>query len=129
MQVTKSGGEEAFESADSKFVYWTNLNVPGIWRVPVEGGEETQVIQQSTESLWALFDRGICFFDVSNSAGPVLKLYSFATHQAALLRQFSKDTRVDTESTTLSVSPDGRWILYTQYDHAGSDLMLVENFQ
>ena len=129
VQVTRSGGEEAFESPDGKFVYWAKLGVPGIWRVPVEGGEETQVMQQSTESLWALFDRGICFFDVSNSAGPVLKLYSFATHQAALLRQFSKDTRVDTESTTLSVSPDGRWILYTQYDHAGSDLMLVENFQ
>jgi hypothetical protein len=29
----------------------------------------------------------------------------------------------------LSLSPDERWILYTQADQAGSDLMLVENFQ
>lgn len=129
VQVTKSSGEEAFESADGKFVYWAKLGAPGIWRVPVEGGEETQVIQQSTESLWALFDRGICFFDVSNSAGPALKLYSFATHQVTLLREFAKDTSIDELSTVLSVSPDDRWIIYTQLDQAGSDLVLVENFQ
>nr|MBA2647064.1 hypothetical protein [Pyrinomonadaceae bacterium] len=29
----------------------------------------------------------------------------------------------------LSVSPDERWVLYTQYDRKGSDIMLVENFR
>jgi hypothetical protein len=30
----------------------------------------------------------------------------------------------------LTVSPDGRWLLYSQVDGApGSDLMLVENFR
>jgi Tol biopolymer transport system component len=132
VQVSKNGGREAFESADGKFVYWARENDAGIWRIPVEGGEETQVINRGRIGLWALTDQGLCFFDLSNPTGPALKLYSFATQKATLLRQFSKDTRIETSSvpdTALSVSPDGRWILYTQRDQSGSDLMLVENFR
>jgi len=29
----------------------------------------------------------------------------------------------------LSVSPDRRWVLYTQVSQGGTDLMLVENFR
>ena len=127
VQVTKGGGEEAFESADGKFVYWVKPDVPGVWRVQVEGGHETQLHDVPMESLWALTGEGICFFDRGNSAGPVLKFFSFSG-RATILRQFPKETRLDGSSTALSVSPDGRWILYTQLDLSGSDVMLVENF-
>jgi hypothetical protein len=30
--------------------------------------------------------------------------------------------------SNLAISPDGRWILYTQLDQGGNDIMLVENF-
>lgn len=103
--------------------------MPGIWKVPVGGGEETRVLDRSGVGGWALYNNGICFFDLNTAAGPVLEVYSFATQKTTLLRQFSKDTKIDSPSTALSVSPDGRWILHTQLDQAGSDLMLVENFQ
>jgi Tol biopolymer transport system component len=46
------------------------------------------------------------------------------------LYEFPRGTNLDNSSNTaISVSPDGRWILYTQIDRAGSYLVLVENFR
>jgi hypothetical protein len=130
VQVTKTkGGDEAFESLDGKFVYYAKLDAPGLWKVPVAGGEETRVFDRGGQGVWVLMVQGICFYDVSGSAGAALKFYNFATGRTTLLRQFPKDTIVDASSTALSVSPDGRWILYTQLDQVGSNLMLVENFE
>ena len=130
VQVTRDkGAREAFESLDGKFVYFAKLNAPGIWKIPVEGGADTRVIEQGQMGLWSLARLGICFFDLTHPAGPTLKLYDFATRQVRLLRQFSKETLILANDTAISVSEGGRWILYTQIDQAGSDLMLVENFR
>ena len=29
----------------------------------------------------------------------------------------------------VAVSPDGRWLLFSEFDQAGSELMLVEGFR
>jgi hypothetical protein len=95
----------------------------------VEGGEESLALDASTESLWALTGPGICYFDLKNPTEPAVKFYSFAAGKTTLLKQFPRGTRIDLFSTALTVSPDGQWILYPQFDQAGSDLMLVENFR
>ncbi len=131
VQETKTkGAREAFESLDGRFVYYANLDAPGIWKVPVGGGEETRVLDRGGQDIWALTGQGICFFDLHGSTGAAaLKFHNFATGKVTLLREFSKDTPVDPSGTALTVSPDGRWILYTQLDQSGSNLMLVENYQ
>ena len=130
VQVTKTnGGEEAFESLDGKFVYYAKLDAPGVWKVPVAGGKETRVLDRGGQNGWALTGQGICFFDFSGSSGITLKSYNFGTGKVALLREFSKGSQVERASTALTVSPDGRWILYTQLDQSSSDLMLVENYR
>jgi DNA-binding winged helix-turn-helix (wHTH) protein/dipeptidyl aminopeptidase/acylaminoacyl peptidase len=129
VQVSKSGGEEAFESADGKYVYWAKRDVTGIWRISVEGGEESRALDASTEGLWALTSQGICFFELKAPADLSLKFYSFATGKTTPLRQFPRGTKIDALSTALTVSPDGQWILYPQFDQAGSDLMLVDDFR
>lgn len=131
MQATGTrGGEEAFESVDGKFVYYAKLQELGIWRAAAEGGEETRVIDQGGLGLWALTGQGICFFDMSSSAGSAIRFYDLLTRRVKVIHLFSKQTRMDnTTNTAITVSPDGRWILYTQLDQAGTNLMLVENFR
>jgi 2-succinyl-5-enolpyruvyl-6-hydroxy-3-cyclohexene-1-carboxylate synthase len=118
----------AFES-EEKFVYFAKPAEPGIWRVPAMGGEETQVLDQVPALGWALSGKGICFFDVTSPVGPVIKFYELATRKQRAIHQFPKDTIIHLGESALSVSPDGRWILYTKVDQAGSDLMLVDNFR
>jgi hypothetical protein len=96
VQITKSkGSREAFESYDSKFVFFAKLLTSGIFKMPVEGGEETQVLQQGGLSLWALTDQGICFFDLSNPSGAILKFHNLASGKTTLLRQFPRETQIE----------------------------------
>jgi Tol biopolymer transport system component len=129
VQVTHKEGAEAFESFDGNFVYYAKRGASGIWRVPVGGGEEIQVLDHGSESLWALTEQGIYFGEMNSPVVPVLKFYRFATRKVETFKEFSKDTKFDSNSTAFSVSPDGQWIVYTQLDQASSDLMLMENYR
>jgi Tol biopolymer transport system component len=129
LQLTHKGGREGFESFDGNFVYYAKLGSAGIWKVPVRGGEETLVLDHGRQGLWALSREGIYFTDLDSPVQPVLKFYPFATRQVRIVKEFLKDTKLDLNSTVFSVSPDGRWILYSQLDQAGCDLMLMENYR
>ncbi|HEY7330058.1 MAG TPA: protein kinase [Gemmataceae bacterium] len=124
-QVTKRGGRDARESADGKFIYYAKLfAAPGIWRVPAEGGEETNVLDQGHMGQWTLTNQGI--FLAEGSVGTNIKLYALADRRLTTIKKFPRDAHV---VDCPVVSPDGRWILYTQSDRAGPDLMLVENYR
>jgi Tol biopolymer transport system component len=132
-QVTKGGGSVAHESMDGKFLYYTKgRNVAGIWRVPVEGGEETLVLNTHKAgywSAWTVVEQGIYFLTAEQLARPAIEFFSFTTGRATEVAALAKPFRPYPNPEGLSVSPDGRWILYTQEDRADMDIMLVENFR
>jgi Tol biopolymer transport system component len=72
-------------------------------------------------SLWALSPDGIYF--VPAEAPRALRYYDFASKQIRPIFELDNDFY-----SSLSVSPDGRWILYTQEDVNG-DIMLVDHFR
>ena len=94
--------------------------------MPVEGGQETKVLDSVNPfTLWTVGSKGIYFFSAADDKGRNgLCLYEFATGMTRKLLTVERRVLYG-----LTVSPDGRRILYTQVDEAGSDLMLVENFR
>src|SRR5207245_1827381 len=106
------GAYEAFESRDGKFIYYSKSPPStGIWRVASEGGEETAVLDKGATAVWALTRDGICFFDWKGLASPVLKFQRFLSDHSTVLYEFPSGTKVDALSTSISVSPDGQWVL------------------
>ncbi|HZE72536.1 MAG TPA: protein kinase [Pyrinomonadaceae bacterium] len=135
VQVTKQGGFLAFESVDGKFVYYTKdfrdggQFSPGIWRTPVEGGEETLVLDSFNAENWgdwALVEDGIYFIDSDAKGDWTLRFFDFAKRSATQIAALGQDIFTN----GLAVSPDRRQILYTRVDLTGGvDIMLVENFR
>jgi hypothetical protein len=129
MQVTKQGGFFALESPDRQFVYYAkhfDAN-PALWRVPVDGGEEAPVhdlLKPANWGQWAVVDEGVYFVSATEPSSPVIEFFDFATSQVRSIATLEKPTIAG-----LAVSPDGRWILYTQIDRRENDIMLVENFR
>jgi dipeptidyl aminopeptidase/acylaminoacyl peptidase len=130
VQVTTSGGTEAFESRDGKYVYYSKNEGAGIWRIPVEGGEETQVLDRGTMGHWALLDRGICFVNLTGER-PAIEFFDFATRRVAIIAVLPKDAEPagGWGFPAIAVSPDGRSVLYVQAERTESHIQLVENFR
>jgi len=136
VQITQSGGYEACESSDGKYLYYNKVGyfTIGLFRQPISGGEEVKVfdfIQLGSIGDWALTDKGVYFFhryderDKSVSQ-PSINFFDFADGQITLIAPLPKDPWVD---PGLSVSPDGKWLYYSTADTFNSDIMLVENFR
>jgi len=130
VQVTHNTGDQPQESPDGRYLYYMKGDrYPeecSVWRVPVGGGEEAKLLDSIyCDGLYAVGEQGIYFFAKPDErCRTEICLREFATGSTS--RILKLDQRVD---SGLVPSPDGRTILYTQIDEAGSDLMLVENFR
>jgi hypothetical protein len=107
-------GRESFESADGNFVYYSKRE-GGVWRVPSDGGEETPILEETQN--WTLAPLGIYF--VRSRLQQAISFFDFLTHSFLPV--------VPIEKSSLSVSSDGRRLLYTQPDETDSDIVLLDN--
>ncbi len=131
-QVTRHGGINAMESADGRTIYYAkDLDARGVWKLPVQGGEETPVLNSPGPRRWGqlkVTDAGIYFVDVVNEQPRcAICFHDFATRRTTQIALLDKWAPAGTKG--LSLSPDGRSVLYEQVDATGVDLMLIENFR
>jgi dipeptidyl aminopeptidase/acylaminoacyl peptidase len=121
-QITRHGGYLAFESYDRRWVFYSREDGDApLYRVPADGGEETQVLPRVNEFGFCITPRGVLFAGGEGSAG--IQFLNFKTGKTSLLFQPEEQMTVG-----MSLSPDQRHLLFPQRESSGSDLMLVEDF-
>ena len=117
------------ESFDGKTVYFGSVDRAGplLKTVPLPGqpGTESEVdgLQHMRDGVtWRLCPGGIYF--VPDEAPRSVRYFEFASKRIRTIFEVDHDF-----SSGLSVSPDGRWILYSQEGDVTGDIMLVNNFR
>ncbi|HWQ52726.1 MAG TPA: protein kinase [Bryobacteraceae bacterium] len=125
IQVTRDGGcSSPREGPDgSLYMLKSHARSAGLWRVPLSGGPEEPLVPEGMRfgSGFALCSKGAAFVSTGE---PVLRFFDFETRRA---RTVAASEKVLTGGVALS--PDGRYLLYTQVDASTSDLILIDHFR
>ena len=111
------------ESTDGNYLYFIRPRAPGIWRATTNGREEIQVTEQGQVNSWTLFEDGVLYVNRVPDAA-FLEFHNLATGQKSRVTKLGQPKG----GSGISISPDGRWLLYVQDDNESYDLMMVENF-
>lgn len=126
--VAHSGTTEAYESPDGRFLYFakkTDAGGKSLWKVPVGGGTETPALSRA--ETWESFNvaaSGFYFLVREQGRRFAIEHFSFKTTKTETVAEIR--FRYESE---FSVSPDGRWVLFSKPEVSWQDLMLVENFR
>jgi Tol biopolymer transport system component len=129
-QITREGGFDSEESWDGRHLYYTKGYVTGVWRMPLEGGDETAVVDGPLAAWgWALAPGGLYFAPEQRLGGQKLgysiRYLDFDSGEVVtLLRKEGSFLH-----QSLTVSPDEKWILHAERPAPRSELMLVEDFR
>ena len=131
VQVTRGGGFYAVESEDGRDLYYSKSSTSGIWRAPLSGGDESEVVTGPVVWLnWALARRGLYYMTTRD-------LVSFRRSEFTIqYLDFSSGRTTPLYRTagvgshsSLTVSPDEKWILFGEAPGWQSELILIENFR
>jgi WD40 repeat protein len=120
---TKFFDRGALESPDGKYLYYEAYdgNAFTIRRLRLQDGDDIQLISSVNADNYAVASSGIYF--IPNGPHPAIQFFSFADSKTSTIAKLPR-----TALYGFSLSPDERYLLYTQYEDRGSNLMLVENF-
>jgi Tol biopolymer transport system component/DNA-binding winged helix-turn-helix (wHTH) protein len=127
LQVTKTGGLAAVESADGRSLYYSKVEAGGVWRMPLNGGQESRILDQPSGRdwfNWGLTREGIYYLNTALPSKTTLDFFDFASRRITHLYTLNKPA-----GWGLTVAPDGRSILYVETEFEQSSIMLLKNFR
>ena len=131
-QVTQGGAFTCQFSPDSRYIYYLKTRNGGeIWRLELATNREEPVVPEMKSRNWKVLRDGIYMMDSQNNsqigtAARVAKarFYRFATQK---IEDLGFRTPKAIAYTGIDLSPDGKWVYYSQVDSSTSELYLVEN--
>jgi Tol biopolymer transport system component/DNA-binding winged helix-turn-helix (wHTH) protein len=126
-RITKNGGISPVESPDGQFLYYTKYEQGGVWRMPLQGGQETVVLKDvegGSWPNWGVTADGIYYLRFGKFPVVTIDFFEFATGKTIPIWSLEKEP-----GWGLSLSGDGRSIVYIQSEFSESNLMLVKNFR
>jgi Tol biopolymer transport system component/DNA-binding winged helix-turn-helix (wHTH) protein len=127
-QVTVSGGMIALESADARWVYFTKFGESGTWRCPASGGSEQKIFDgppSGSQNYWTLGNSAL--YSLSDGGGQfTVQRIDPETGRAVIVHTLKHDP---TPFAGLSITPDGKVLIFAELARASSNLTLVERFK
>ena len=131
IQVTKKGGYASFESVDGKSLYFVKSGPQStIMKLSLTGGDEEPVDKRLNGihwGAWIITGKGIYFAKNDSIGQSKIYFYNFTNREIKQILETPKTIYIS--SGTLAISPDGHYLLFTQFDRVTSDIMLIQNFQ
>jgi Tol biopolymer transport system component len=133
IQVTHGGGYAAMESPDAKYLYFTKSREnSALWRKgiqeSIDAGEEPVSVPLQEWGQWTCGPNGIFFFYWPEHYHQDVRL-KFLDLVTKRIHELARIEKPIIGGRNLTLSPDGRYVAYSQIDNSGSDIMLVENFR
>lgn len=124
-QVTRAGGMDPQESPDGKYIYYRRRG--GLWRLPLSGGSESQVLERVSQfnNSFAV-ESGVFFVAAELADGGKERGDSKICFYDAITERIRDVVTVPgLLSWGLSVSPDRRKFLVTRLKTGQSDLRFI----
>ena len=134
VQVTQTDGFWPRESSDGKWLYFYQRNDGVIARMPGSKGEgepagEVPVIGRGNKAQytgWAVTANEVVFIARPDGTRPAaIRAYNLTTGKVRLILDVT-EVFADRGDIGVSVSKDGKSILYSQLDRSGSNIIMAE---
>jgi hypothetical protein len=125
VQITRRGGDTAFEAPNGRTLYYTKDNyLSKLWRSAVDGSDESEVLDAVFARGFVVQNDRLYYLHPEPRGATGLRCFMLGSGKDSLISLIAKPVSVG-----LSVSPDGKQIIYSQIDQRGADLMLLDGFK
>jgi Tol biopolymer transport system component len=124
VQVTRTGGSDAFETPDGRWLYV--VSPPKLSRMRPDGGEETPLRNDIFSNYWTIGGRNV--YVLEPASGNLLRAPFDGTAFETVCR-FDDTNRPTGGGTCIGLPRDETYVIYRRNTRTVTTLMLIEGFR